>query len=160
MPPAAAAPPPTDDADVNALLDAAHVPLAVSGAAAALAAGGVVVGLLGAQNLTLVTWVGVYATVPWLLLAIGAASIFVAAKLMHARSWTLVPALALSALLALGAVGFFVLSSLSGVFSPLVVIAIAGGVVAIVFSALAIGPFRRVAATRRRLKQAGYDLDL
>jgi hypothetical protein len=158
--PTPAAPPPTDDADVNLLLEAAHVPLSVSAAAAALAAGGVVVGLLGAQNLTLVTWIGIYALVPWLLLALGAAAIVVAAKLMHARRWTLVPALALSALMALGAIGFFVISSLSGVFSPLGLIAIAGGVVAIVFTALAIGPFRRVTATRRRLKQAGYDLDL
>ena len=158
--PTPAAPPPTDDADVNALLDAAHVPFAVSGAAAALAAGGVVIGLVGAQNLTLVTWVGVYALVPWLLVALGAASIVVAAKLMHARRWTLVPALGLSSLNALAAIGFFVLSSLSGVFSPLGLIAIAGGVVAIVFSALAVGPFRRVTATRQRLKRAGYDLDL
>lgn len=158
--PTPAAPPPTDDADVNALLDAAHVPLSVSAAAAALAAGGVVIGLLGAQNLTLVTWIGVYALVPWLLVALGVAAVLVAAKLMHARRWTLVPALALSSLIALGAIGFFVISSLSGVFSPLGLIAIAGGVVAIVLSAIAIGPFRRVAATRRRLKQAGYDLDL
>ena len=35
-----------------------------------------------------------------------------------------------------------------------------GGVCAIVFTAIAIGPFRRVAATRRRLREAGFDLDL
>ncbi|HEY2743056.1 MAG TPA: hypothetical protein VGL86_00475 [Polyangia bacterium] len=157
---ASPSPPPTDDADVNALLDAARVPLSVSGAAAALAAGGLVVGLLGAQNLTIVTWVGAYALVPWALLAVGAAAVFVAAKLMHARRWTLVPALALSILLALGAIGFFVLSSAAGVFTPLSLLGIAGGVCAIVFSAIAIGPFRRIAATRRRLRDAGFDLDL
>jgi hypothetical protein len=40
------------------------------------------------------------------------------------------------------------------------VIGVVGGVTAIVFCALAVGPFRRVAATRRRLRDAGFDLDL
>jgi hypothetical protein len=101
---------PDDSADVNALLDAAHVPFAVSGAAASLAGAGLVVALLGAQNLTLVTWVGRYALAPWALLVVGATSIVVASKLMHARRWTLVPML--------------------------------------------------VTATRRRLRDAGFDLDL
>ena len=93
--------PDSADADVNALLDAARVPLSVSAAAAALALGGLMVGLVGAQNLTLVTWVGIWATVPWAMLAVGVASVAVASKLMHARGWTLVPAMALSILLAL-----------------------------------------------------------
>jgi len=153
--------PPADDrSDVNALLDAAHVPLAVSAAAAALAGGGLVVALLGAQNLTLVSWVGGYALVPWALVVVGVAAIAVAAKLMHARRWTLVPALALAILLALGAIAFFVLSSTAGLFTPLGLIGIGGGVTAIVFCALAIKPFRRVAETRRRLRDAGFDLDL
>ena len=106
------------------------------------------------------TWIGVWSAVPWALLVVGAAAVGVAAKLMHARRWTLVPALALSVLLTLGAVGFFVLCSSSGVFTPIGLLAIAGGVCAIVFTSLAIGPFRRVAATRRRLREAGFDLDL
>jgi len=155
-----AASPPTDDADVNALIDAAHVPLAVSAAAASLAGAGLVVALLGAQNLTLVTWVGSYALAPWALLAVGAASILVAAKLMHARGRTLVPMLALSVLLTLGSIGFFALSSAAGVFTPLTLIGVGGGVTAIVFAALAVAPLRRVTATRRRLRDAGFDLDL
>jgi hypothetical protein len=151
---------PDDSADVNALLDAAHVPVAVSAAAASLAGAGLVVALLGAQNLTLVTWVGRYALVPWALVIVGAASIAVAAKLMHARRWTLVPMLVLSVLLTLGSIGFFALSSAAGVFTPLTLIGVGGGVTAIVFAALAITPFRRVAATRRRLRDAGFDLDL
>ena len=150
----------TDDADVNALLDAAHVPLAVSGAAAALAGAGLVVALLGAQNLTLVSWVGAYALVPWALLVTGAAAIAVAAKLMHARRWTLVPAFALAIVLTLGSIGFFAVSSAAGLFTPLSLLGVGGGVTAIVFVALAVRPFRRVAATRRRLRDAGFDLDL
>jgi hypothetical protein len=150
----------TDSADVNALLDAARVPLAVSAAAAALAGAGLVVALLGVQNVTLVSWIGVYALLPWALVAVGAAAIFVAAKLMHARRWTLGPAIALSILLALGSIGFFVVASLSAVFTPLSLIGVGGAVTAIVFVALAVRPFRRVTATRRRLRDAGFDLDL
>ena len=146
--------------DVNALLDAAHVPLAVSAASAALAGAGVAVALLGAQNLTLVSWYGAYALFPWSLIAAGAGAIFVASKLMHARRWTLWPAFALAVVLTLGSIGFFVMSSLAGLFTPLSVIGIGGGVAAIVFAALAIKPFRRVATTRRRLRDAGFDLDL
>jgi hypothetical protein len=151
---------PDDSADVNALLDAAHVPFAVSAAAASLAGAGLVVALLGAQNLTLVTWVGRYALVPWALVVVGVASIAVAAKLMHARRWTLVPMLVLSALLTLCSIGFFALSSVAGLFTPLTLVGVGGGVTAIVFAALAVAPFRRVAATRRRLRDAGFDLDL
>jgi hypothetical protein len=151
---------PDDSADVNALLDAAHVPFAVSAAAASLAGAGLVVALLGAQNLTLVTWVGRYALVPWALVVVGVASIAVAAKLMHARRWTLVPMLVLSVLLTLGSIGFFALSSVAGLFTPLTIAGVGGGVTAIVFAALAVAPFRRVATTRRRLRDAGFDLDL
>ncbi|MGZ3407934.1 MAG: hypothetical protein ACXVAN_15895 [Polyangia bacterium] len=150
----------TDSADVNARRDAAHVPLAVSGAAAALAGAGLVVALLGLQNVTLVSWVGLYALLPWTLVLLGAAALFVAAKLMHARRWTIAPALALAILLTLGSIGFFVVASLSAVFTPLSLIAIGGAITAIVFVALAWKPFRRVADTRRRLRDAGFDLDL
>ena len=150
----------TEGAEVNALLDAAHVPLAVSAAAAALAGAGLVVALLGLQNVTLVSWIGLYALLPWTLLLLGVAGIFVAAKLMHARRWTIAPALALAILLALGSIGFFVVASLSAVFTPLSLIGIGGGITAIVFVALAWKPFRRVADTRRRLRDAGFDLDL
>lgn len=149
-----------DNSDVNALLDAARVPLVVSGAAAALAGAGLVVALLGVQNVTLVSWIGVYAMLPWTLVVLGAAGIFVAAKLMHARGWTLVPAFALAILMTAGAIGFFVVASMSSVFTPLSVIAVGGAITAIVFCALAVKPFRRVAATRRRLRDAGFDLDL
>ena len=151
---------PDDSADVNALLDAAHVPLAVSAAAAALAGAGLCVALMGAQNLTLISWVGGYAVVPWLLVAAGAGAIFVAAKLMHARRWTLWPAFALAVALTLGSLAFFALSSMAGLFSPLTILGVGGGVTAIVFVTLAIRPFGRVSATRRRLRDAGFDLDL
>src|SRR5262249_38648335 len=149
------APNPSGTDDVNALLDAAHVPLAVSAAAAALAGAGLAVALMGVQNVTLIHWVEGYAVVPWLLVALGARALSVAAKLMHARRWTLWPAFVPAVLLPLGSLAFFALSSMSGLFSPLTILGVGGGVTAIVFVSLAIKPFGRVAATRRRLRDAG-----
>ncbi len=156
---ASAADAPAHD-DVNALLDGARVPFAVSGAAAALAAAGLVVGLVGVQNVTLVSWAGAWAAIPWSLVALGAAALAVAAKLMRARSWSLAAGLGLSIALALAAVAFLVLAFVAGAFSPLTIFAIVAAVAAVVFTALAVRPFRAVAATRRRLRDAGFDLDL
>lgn len=155
-----AAPPAPDTDEVNALLDAARVPFAVSAAAVALAAAGLVEALLGLQNLTLVTWVGGWSFLPWLLLVAGAAGIAVAARLMHARRGSLAAGLGAAVVLALGAIGFFVVASLSGVFTPLALLGIGGGITALVLVLLAVRPFGRLAETRRRLRAAGYDLDL
>ncbi|HZS37439.1 MAG TPA: hypothetical protein VFF06_11470, partial [Polyangia bacterium] len=65
-----------------------------------------------------------------------------------------------SALLAASSAGFFGLSVISGVFGSLSVLAVAASVTALVLTAIAVGPFRRLAATRRKLRDAGYDLDL
>jgi hypothetical protein len=146
--------------DVNALLDAAHVPISVSAAAGALAGAGLIVALVGVQNVTLVRWVGIWALVPWSLVALGAGSVGVAAKLMRARGWTLPLGLGLAITLTLASIGFLVLAFVSGAFSPLTILAAGGGIAAIVLTTLALGPFRQVAAARRRLREAGYDLDL
>lgn len=146
--------------EVNELLDEARVPLAIKAASIALAAAGLLVGLLGLQNLTLLHWAGAYAFIPASLLLFGVIAIGVAAKLVRARSWSLMAALASAALLALGATGFFMLSTMSGVFTLLAVLGVGAGITALVMTVLAIGPFRRLLATRARLREAGYDLDL
>jgi len=158
--PTGAPPPGSDAANVNELLDAARVPLAVSVAAAALAGAGLIVGLVGLQNLTLVTWLGNYVAMPWTLLVAGAAALFVASKLMHARRGSLAAGLAVSIVLAVGSVVFLVLASAAGLFTPLAVLGIVGGIAAVVLVAVAIPPFRRLAALRRRLRDAGFDVDL
>lgn len=150
----------TDDQAINALLDQAHIPTTVKTAAAALALTGLAAAMLGLQNLTLVQWAGAFVVGPIALLGFGAASIAVAAKLMHARSWSLAAALASSALLSLGCLGFLVLSVLSGVFSSIAVLAAAGAITALVLTLIAAGPFAGLMATRARLRDAGYDLDL
>lgn len=146
--------------DVNALLDQAHIPASVKTAAAALALTGLACGMLGLQNLTLVQWLGVWKLPPLVLLVAGAAALVVGAKLMHARGWSLGAALATAGVLSLGCVAFLILSVMSGVFSSIAVLAACGAIVALVLTAVAAGPFRALQATRRKLKDAGYDLNL
>ena len=150
----------TETPDVNALLDEARIPLAIKAASIALGAAGLLVALFGVQNLVLVHWIDVWAVLPYVLIALGVAGIGVAAKLVRARSWTLAAGLVVSALLAASSAGFFGLSVISGVFGSLSVLAVAASVTALVLTAIAVGPFRRLAATRRKLRDAGYDLDL
>jgi hypothetical protein len=146
--------------DVNALLDEAAVPFLVKAAAVSLGAAGLLVALVGVQNVTLITWRGSWAFVPWGLVALGAAGIFVAAKLVRGRAWTLGAAVATSILLTLAAVGFFALAVSSGLFASLHILAAGAAVTALVFTVLAIAPFRRLVGVRRQLRTAGYDLDL
>ncbi|HUS68387.1 MAG TPA: hypothetical protein VMZ28_27825 [Kofleriaceae bacterium] len=146
--------------DVNALLDEARIPMAVKAASVALAAAGLVVALLGVQNLTLVRWSGSYVFVPVALLVFGAIGIGVAAKLVRGRAWSLPAAIATAASLTLSAVGFFVLSAMAGLFTALSVLSAGAAVTALVLTLIAVGPFRQLVDTRRRLREAGYDLDL
>jgi hypothetical protein len=146
--------------EINALLDRAHIPTSVKTAAAALALTGLACGMLGVQNLTLVHWLGAWIIPPLVLLVGGAAALVVGAKLMHARRWSLWAALVTSSVLSLGCVAFLVLSVMSGVFSSIAVLAACGAVIALVLTAVAVGPFRGLQATRARLRDAGYDLDL
>ena len=146
--------------DPEELLKAAQVPQMVITATIALAFTALGVGLVGVQNLTLVQWRPPWNLFPWVLTALGAACVVVAAKLHRARAWTLPVALPLTIVTALAVVGFFIFALLSGVFSLLGVIAAPIAVLTVVLEGLALAPFRELIALRRKLKQAGYDLDL
>jgi hypothetical protein len=146
--------------EVNALLDAARIPLSITAASIALAGAGLVVALVGLQNMTLIRWAGTWKVLPYALLIVGAAGIAVGAKLVRARGWSLSAALVVSSLLALGATFFFMLASMSGLFTLLALIGLGAGITALVMTVLAVGPFRRLRATRVKLRDAGFDLDL
>src|SRR5262252_4244551 len=103
-------------ADVNVLLDQARIPTAVKGASIALGAGGLLVALVGLQNVVLVHWIGWFALVPIALLAFGVVGIAVAASLVRARAWSLNASLVLAGLLSLGCAGYFAVALVSGVF--------------------------------------------
>jgi len=146
--------------DVNALLDEAAIPFLVKAAAVSVGAAGLLVALVGVQNVTLIKWQGTWAILPWGLVALGAGAIFVAAKLQRGRAWTLAAAPTASILLTVAAAGFFALAVSSGVFASLHILAACAAICALVFSVLAIAPFKKLIGIRRQLRTAGYDLDL
>ena len=147
-------------ADVNELLDQAKVPTAVKGAAIALGAGGLLVALVGLQNLVLVSWIGWFAAVPIALLALGVVGIGVAASLVRARAWSLNASLALAGLLSVGCIGYFAVALMSGVFAWLTILALGGAITALVLAILAVNPFKKLMVVRSELRYHGYDLNL
>jgi hypothetical protein len=150
----------TQQPDVNALLDEAAIPFLVKAAAISLGAAGLLIALVGVQNVTLITWYGAWAFLPWVLVALGSFGIFVAAKLVRGRKWTLAAALAASILLTVAGAGFFALAVSSGLFASLHIFAACAAVTALVFTVLAMAPFRRLMQVRAQLRVEGYDLDL
>jgi hypothetical protein len=149
-----------NDAELNLLLDAIRVPFIVEAAAVALASTGLLVLLVGVQNLTLVTWLGALWLVPAALALVGVAGLAVAAKLHRARSWSLAVGLGLATLSTLSSVGFIVLSLSAGMFAPLTLLALAASIVAIVLCAIALKPFGQLMITRRKLRETGLDVDV
>jgi hypothetical protein len=150
----------SEEADVNALLDQARIPTAIKGASIALGAGGLLVALVGLQNLILVHWIGWFAVIPVALLAVGIAGIAVAASLVRARGWSLNAGLLVAGLLSLGCAGYFAVALFSGVFAWLTVMALGGAVTALVLVVLAVNPFKKLMVVRAELRYHGYDLNL
>jgi len=152
--------PPADDERISRLLDEARVPGPVKAASISLSLTSLLVIVLAVQNVTLIRWAGDYAIAPWALAGLGVLALIVGAKQWRARSWTRGAGLLLALLLAAGTSGFFIVSVTAGLYTLLSVVVAAATVVALVMQVLAIGAFARLAATRRRLREAGYDLDL
>lgn len=146
--------------ELNALFDEARVPQSVKGAAAAVAGSGLVVALMGVQNLVLVHWLGLWMLVPIALVLVGSAGVGIGARLLRARRGSLQAGLAASIVIIVASLGFLVLGVFSGVFSMFSLFGFGGGITALVLSILALKPFERLMSTRRKLKQAGFDLDL
>ena len=149
-----------DDDNGDELLLAARIPKLVITSAILLALAAAFVGLVALQNLAFVTWRGSFALMPYGLLVLAVAGLFVASKLHRARGWSLGAGLAVGALLVLSSGGFFVLSILSGMLSPLALLAVPTALAALVVEVLAARPFSELTARRTRLKKAGFDLDL
>jgi hypothetical protein len=160
-PPGPGARPPLDPAaQIDFLLDQITVPFAVQAAAALLGLAALLVIALALQNLLLVQWRGLYAFVPLALIAAGVASAAVAVKLLRARGWAHMAALAASIGLTVATGGWFVFMVLRGLLSLLAFGAAGVCLVAVVAVAIATGPFEKVTTARRRLRELGQDVDL
>jgi hypothetical protein len=154
---------PDEDDHGEDLLAAARIPARVIAAAAAQALAAAMSILVGLQNLWLVHWVrpALFVYAPYVLLGLGAAGLFIAGKLHRARTWSLPIALPLALLLTVGNGGWFWMTTVSSnVFAPLSLLTALAALVAVVLDAIALPPFRALAAVRRRLYRAGIDLNL
>lgn len=160
-PPAFGARPPLDEAaQIDLLLDQIKVPFAVQAAAAALGLAALLVIALGLQNLLLVHWRGPYAFVPFLLIGAGVGGAAVAVKLLRARGWAHLAALAAAITLTVATGAWFGFMVLRGLLSLLAFGTVGLCLVAVVAVGVATGPFEKVTTARRRLRELGQDVDL
>lgn len=146
--------------DLDALLDQIHVPKEVRAAGAALLLEAAFVGLFALQNLVFVRWFGWYGYVPVALFGPVVAAGFAGMGLVRARPWSLRAAIASGGLLLVADATWVALIYRSGIVSLLGIATAGGGVLAFLFVLSAARPFARVASVRRRLRDAGYDVDL
>ena len=160
VPPPPARPPLDQAAQIDLLLDQIKVPFAVQAAAAALGLAALLVMALAAQNLLLVQWRGVYAFVPFAFIVGGVATAAVAVKLLRARGWAYLAALAAAITLTVATGAWFVFTLSRGLISLLAFGTVGVCFVAAVAVVVATGPFEKVTTARRRLRELGQDVDL
>ncbi len=110
---------------------------------------GLMVGLSGLQFAGAVR--GAAAFVPYLMMGLGALSIFVAAKLYQTRAWAAIAAAVLGGLLTLGFLVWVVLALGSGVISFLAVLTVLVAPASAVLAILSIGHCLRATRARERL---------
>jgi hypothetical protein len=147
QPPAAASEPPPQERSLDDLVAATSPTVMVRVAAAFCAVLGAMVALVGLQ------FAGVIAVVPYAMMAGGAATIFVSAKLYQTRLWAAIAAIAVGALVMLG-MGLWVLLALgAGVVSFLAVLTVLVAPAVVVLASVALGPCLRAARARRRLRE-------
>lgn len=119
---------------------------------------GLITALVGLQLLVTTALHASLELVPYGLLGLGPAAMFLGWKTLRTRGYGAIGATALSGLLALG-MGYWVLFTASqGYFSLLALAVPPLAVVAAVFAGLSVGPCRRADAARERLREAGIDM--
>lgn len=119
---------------------------------------GLITALVGLQLLVTTALQASLELVPYGLLGLGPAAMFLGWKTLRTRGYGAIGAAALSGLLALG-MGYWVLFTASqGYFSLLALSVPPLAVVAAVFAGLSVGHCRRADAARERLGEAGIDM--
>ncbi len=141
-------------------IDKTRVPILVHVAAGIMALEGLFVFALGLQNTLFIRWAGIYAAVPFLMLALGPLFFIVAFSLGKARMWAVWTALALTAFLVLGSVAWLIISLASGVLSPLSLMVTVLAPVPMGLTAASAKACMEVAAARRRLAEQDMEFGL
>ena len=154
-----AAPPPAPESDDDPAA-AAGRPALVSAAAVALGVEGLLVALLGLQNLTLVQWHPPYDKLVHGLILLGAVTIGAAVAVSRVGLRRHGLAIALAGLLVAVTLAWLGWSFWSGVLSPLAVAVVTGAVVALVLLAVSLPHCRRTALARAALEREGIQFNL
>ncbi|HEY7373571.1 MAG TPA: hypothetical protein VIF57_15530 [Polyangia bacterium] len=132
----------------------------VTVAAAAVAVAGAL-DLIGALQLWSVVWlIGLYAYVPWALLALGVVLLFLGSRIYSQQLRAVLAAIVLVPLGMLGTGGWAFVTAKDGFLSLLGVLMPLGSLAAAILVGMAWGPCARTAEARKRAAAAGFDLDL
>jgi hypothetical protein len=117
--------------------------------------------IIGALQLWTVLWLyGFYKYVPYALLALGVAYLFLGSRIYSQHLRALLAAIVLVAVGTLGAGAWAVLTLLDGFLSLLGILMPAGALAAAILAGMAWGPCVRTAEARKRAAAAGFDLNL
>ena len=132
----------------------------VTAAAIAVALAGAL-DAIGALQLWSVVWlIGFYQYIPWALLALGVAFLFLGSRIYSQNLRALLAAIVIVSLGALATGAWAVMTAKDGFLSLLGVLMPLGSLVAAIFAGMAWGPCARTAEARKRAAAAGFDLNL
>jgi hypothetical protein len=137
---------------------AATPPSVVRGAGGVALAAGADALLVAVQTATGFGFSGTTAVFLAVLALVGAATAASGLALMRGRGWSALGALVSSIALLLASAAWFLFSLANGLFSFFGLFAPMFALCAVVLAAVSIGPVKRVAAARDRLKAQGLDL--
>jgi hypothetical protein len=132
----------------------------VTAAAVAVAISGAFDAIGGLQLWSVVRLYGWFEYVPYGLVTVGAASLFLGSRIYSQRLRALLAAIVVVSLGALGTGAWAVLTAKDGFLSLLGVLMPLGSLAAAILAGMAWGPCARTAAARERAKAAGFDLNL
>jgi hypothetical protein len=117
--------------------------------------------LTGALQLWSAVWLaGLFEYVPWALLALGVALLFLGSRIYSQRLRAVLGAIVLAAIGTLGSGAWALVTMASGFLSLIGVLMPLASLTAAILAGLAWGPCARTAAARRRAAAAGLDLNL
>ncbi|HMF41333.1 MAG TPA: hypothetical protein VKQ32_11580 [Polyangia bacterium] len=132
----------------------------VTAAAVAVAMAGAF-DLIGALQLWSAVWLtGLYEYVPWALLGLGAALVFLGSRIYSQRLRALLGGIVLVSLSGLATGAWAARTAMGGFLSLLGVLMPLGSLAAAIIAGMAWGPTARTAEARKRAAAAGFDLNL
>jgi hypothetical protein len=141
------------------LANAQRAPITTGAAIAAASNGGL--HLVGALQLWSAVWlIGLYAYIPWAMIAFGVALLALASRIYGQRIPALIGCIVVATIDAVGMGAWMMLTVDSGFVSLVLILLPMGSIATVVLCGFAYGPCKRTAEARKRAAAAGVDIDL